>query len=93
MEGGVALQRMPGPGHYTFTPGNTSQPPPNFTSTPRPPFQPHHAQPGGTFQPPGPGGKRFIGPDLCFDGKRMRKAVSRKTVDYNTSVVNYLEVY
>ena len=29
---------------------------------------------------------------LQFDGKRMRKAVVRKTVDYNTSVVKYLEV-
>lgn len=26
-----------------------------------------------------------------FDGKRMRKAVVRKTVDYNTSVIKYLE--
>ena len=27
-----------------------------------------------------------------FDGKRMRRAVYRKTVDYNTSVINYIEV-
>ena len=27
-----------------------------------------------------------------FDGKRMRKNVSRKTVDYNSSVVRLLEV-
>ncbi|GIY26002.1 hypothetical protein CDAR_439702 [Caerostris darwini] len=26
-----------------------------------------------------------------FDGKRLRKAVTRKTVDYNTSVIKYLE--
>ncbi|KAL1419387.1 hypothetical protein MTO96_005123 [Rhipicephalus appendiculatus] len=26
-----------------------------------------------------------------FDGKRLRKAVARKTVDYNTAVVEYLE--
>lgn len=27
-----------------------------------------------------------------FDGKRLRKAVTRKTVDYNSSVIKYLEV-
>ena len=27
-----------------------------------------------------------------FDGKRMRRAVYRKTVDYNCSVINYIEV-
>ena len=30
--------------------------------------------------------------NVQFDGKRMRKAVVRKTVDYNTSVIKYLEV-
>ena len=29
---------------------------------------------------------------IMFDGKRMRKAVHRKTVDYNSAVVKYLEV-
>ena len=29
---------------------------------------------------------------MAFDGKRMRRAVYRKTVDYNCSVINYLEV-
>lgn len=29
---------------------------------------------------------------LTFDGKRMRKAVNRKTIDYNPSVIKYLEV-
>lgn len=29
---------------------------------------------------------------LTFDGKRMRKAVNRKTIDYNPSVIRYLEV-
>ncbi|XP_045058996.1 pre-mRNA 3' end processing protein WDR33 isoform X8 [Desmodus rotundus] len=28
---------------------------------------------------------------LTFDGKRMRKAVNRKTIDYNPSVIKYLE--
>lgn len=27
-----------------------------------------------------------------FDGKRLRKSVMRKTVDYNSSIVNALEV-
>lgn len=27
-----------------------------------------------------------------FDGKRLRKSVMRKTVDYNASIVNTLEV-
>ena len=26
-----------------------------------------------------------------FDGKRLRKAVARKTVDYNTSITNWIE--
>lgn len=30
---------------------------------------------------------------LTFDGKRMRKAVNRKTIDYNPSVIRYLEVH
>ncbi|KAF8764686.1 pre-mRNA 3' end processing protein WDR33 like protein [Argiope bruennichi] len=29
--------------------------------------------------------------NIEFDGKRLRKAVTRKTVDYNTSVIKYLE--
>lgn len=29
---------------------------------------------------------------ITFDGKRMRKAVMRKTVDYNSSVVKLIEV-
>ena len=30
--------------------------------------------------------------DAGFDGKMLRKAMARKTVDYNTSAVRYLEV-
>lgn len=29
---------------------------------------------------------------VTFDGKRMRKAVYRKTVDYNSTVVKYVQV-
>lgn len=35
--------------------------------------------------------KPFKAPDGEFDGKRLRKSVMRKTVDYNCSVVNMLE--
>jgi hypothetical protein len=39
--------------------------------------------------PPGyqPGPQRLV-----FDGKRMRKPIQRKTVDYNSVIVNYVEV-
>jgi polyadenylation factor subunit 2 len=37
------------------------------------------------------GDRDALGQNVTFDGKRMRKAVYRKTVDYNTSVLNYLE--
>lgn len=30
--------------------------------------------------------------EMGFDGKMLRKSVARKTVDYNPSVVKYLEV-
>ena len=42
---------------------------------------------------PAPGEAAVAVPDASlFDGKRMRKAVIRKTVDYNSAVVRYLEV-
>jgi len=45
---------------------------------------------------PGQGGQMRTDPAtgqvVMFDGKRMRKAVHRKTVDYNSAVVQYLEV-
>ena len=31
--------------------------------------------------------------DVGFDGKMLRKAMARKTVDYHPSVVKYLEVF
>ena len=30
--------------------------------------------------------------DPSFDGKRMRKAINRKTIDYNPTIIHYLEV-
>ena len=29
---------------------------------------------------------------IVYDGKRMRKTVTRRTVDYNASIINWLEV-
>ena len=34
----------------------------------------------------------YHAPKVVFDGKRMRKAVVRKTVDYNSSIIRMLEV-
>ncbi|GLH01550.1 Protein will die slowly [Gryllus bimaculatus] len=81
-----------------------NQPPPAIPnlSVP-PPMAPHHFQQhrfhadrgghrGHYFQPfrpyprPGPGG-----PDSEFDGKRLRKSVMRKTVDYNSAIIKMLE--
>jgi hypothetical protein len=31
-------------------------------------------------------------PRLIFDGKRMRKPIQRKTVDYNSTLIKYVEV-
>ncbi|KAH9376448.1 hypothetical protein HPB48_000103 [Haemaphysalis longicornis] len=41
----------------------------------------------------GGGSRPGMGPlqSIEFDGKRLRKAVARKTVDYNTAVIEYLE--
>ena len=42
-----------------------------------------------TFQPRPPVPSPFQNAE--FDGKRLRKAVARKTVDYNSSIVKMLE--
>ena len=34
----------------------------------------------------------IAGQNVLFDGKRMRKAMHRKTVDYNSAVIQYMEV-
>lgn len=60
-------------------------PPPPIPGKPLPP-------PGGGPQPFQPlTFKPFKTPDGEFDGKRLRKSVMRKTVDYNCSVTNMLE--
>ena len=53
-------------------------------------------QPRGSYSGGGGGGfrPRFSGAEaLAYDGKRMRnKTVLRKTVDYNPSILTYVEV-
>ena len=69
---------------------NYSNPPPGVitappTTNPVPKFPPQ-APPAGTGPP-------VIGPDgqpVEFDGKRLRKTMMRKTVDYNSSFINML---
>jgi polyadenylation factor subunit 2 len=74
-----------------FPPPELSMPPPNFQPPqqgyqPRPFYQNHHHHKPffknykhGTVQDD-------------FDGKRLRKSVMRKTIDYNSSIVKALEV-
>lgn len=47
----------------------------------------HFFQPFRPYNRPGP-----AGPDSEFDGKRLRKSVMRKTVDYNSAIIKMLEV-
>ncbi|XP_054929493.1 pre-mRNA 3' end processing protein WDR33 isoform X3 [Dermacentor andersoni] len=49
------------------------------------------SQAGGTYGPVGGRPGMSSMQSIEFDGKRLRKAVARKTVDYNTAVVEYLE--
>jgi hypothetical protein len=38
-------------------------------------------------------GADFSRPNVIFDGKRMRKPVHRRTVDYSSTVVRYIQVF
>lgn len=70
----------------------TSVPPPsmrqNFFSGPGKPGHPYF-KPFVNFAR-GPGGLPMTQDD--FDGKRLRKSVMRKTVDYNAAIIRALEV-
>jgi polyadenylation factor subunit 2 len=35
--------------------------------------------------------QEFRNPRIIFDGKRIRKAVVRRPVDYNSTIIRYLE--
>lgn len=77
---------------------NFSVPPPAASNhTHRPAGQIYHAgKPGQPFFRPfvnfnrGPGALPMTQDD--FDGKRLRKSVMRKTVDYNAAIIRALEV-
>lgn len=89
-------------------PGPMSGPPPsspmNFNMPPPMHGMPRHMGPGPgghhhrmAFRAPGFGGYQRAPNGMPisqddFDGKRLRKSVMRKTVDYNASIVNALEV-
>ncbi len=73
--------RMPPPyGSQGFQQGGMNQPPASFGQSP---------QMGGVQ---GFGQSQMQPGDVGFDGKMLRKAMARKTIDYNTSAVRYLEV-
>jgi hypothetical protein len=72
--------RMPPP----FVPGFA---PPGFNSIP-PPF----GQPPPMGQPNSFGQPSAMAGEVGFDGKMLRKAMARKTIDYNPSAVRYIEV-
>ncbi|CAH1115607.1 unnamed protein product [Psylliodes chrysocephalus] len=80
---------------YSQPPPNLAMPPPNLAVPPmvglqgfnnnRPPFRPFM----NMHKPlPGPLGNMTL---EDFDGKRLRKSVMRKTVDYNSAIIKELE--
>lgn len=91
------------PPNLQMPPPNMSMPPPGLgaTSSPasRPPFnnnsqnrtpQQHFYKPFQGNFPRGPSGGPMTQDD--FDGKRLRKSVMRKTVDYNAAIIKVLQV-
>lgn len=76
-----------------FPPPELSMPPPNFQPQqqgyqPRPYNPNFHHKP--FYKSYKHGGGMQVQDD--FDGKRLRKSVMRKTIDYNSSIVRALEV-
>lgn len=75
----------------------TSMPPPSMGGQHYRNYHPHHGagkQGYNHFKPFMPGGfqRPFGMSQDDFDGKRLRKSVMRKTVDYNASIIKALEV-
>ncbi|XP_061549339.1 pre-mRNA 3' end processing protein WDR33 isoform X4 [Phycodurus eques] len=66
---------------------DVSSPPQRFFHMPR--FQ--HQAPRQVFYKRPDFAQQQAMQQLTFDGKRMRKAVNRKTIDYNPSVIRYLQ--
>lgn len=89
----VPPPQLPPPPSQRFSTYNLQRFPPNQSQNQTP-----NQSPGGApFQKPnnfyGPPFKQStpIGQGLEFDGKRLRKAVVRKTIDYNAAIVKQLE--
>lgn len=91
----------PPPGPPMGGPPQFNMPPPMHGHSHRHMGPMHHHQPRPFFRPQGGyggGGGNYRAPNGMpisqddFDGKRLRKSVMRKTVDYNASIVNTLEV-
>lgn len=78
-----------------FPPPEMSMPPPNFQPPPfhQPNFQPRPFHPNFHHHKPYyKSYKHGMQVQDDFDGKRLRKSVMRKTVDYNASIIKALEV-
>lgn len=73
-------------------PAEMSLPPPNFQA-PGNFHQPRQFHPNFHHKPFFKSYKHGMQIQDDFDGKRLRKSVMRKTVDYNSSIVKALEVY
>jgi len=81
-----------GPPNLSMPPPSMSVPPPNV-----PNFRPYGSAAGGNTGERRPhffNYRPFTRPgvDPEFDGKRLRKSVMRKTVDYNAAIIKMLEV-
>jgi hypothetical protein len=51
----------------------------------------HHGGGGGLMIPGPPGGPAMILAGGAFDGKRMRKAIQRTTIDHYSSLMRHIE--
>lgn len=90
---------IPPPNMNTPPPGipNISMPPPNMSLGPNVNKYDNRSQfnqrsffrPFQAFGPRGPMGPMTL---EDFDGKRLRKSVMRKTVDYNSAIIKAIEV-
>lgn len=93
MDGGVATMSM-GPGfqqprkYFSIPPGQLHQNPQHQQHRQNIPPQQNQIMSMDPNKDP----NQAPGQVVMFDGKRMRKAVHRKTVDYNSAVIKYLEV-
>lgn len=75
-----------------FPPPEMSLPPPTFQHPPS--FQPRPFHPNYHHHKPFyKSYKHGMQVQDDFDGKRLRKSVMRKTVDYNASIIKALQVY